>query len=151
MIEFDCEHCGQHIRVRDDAAAGKTGQCQHCGRKLTVPSSPETITFAHPRRFDWWFAWWLVAAPTVAGVLMWLTLQAKAAAVSVPEYYQSDRFRSDYADSATANAVESIESTASWFSRYGLTAIEFWLIVIALMLLLVLVQLERLIATRRRV
>lgn len=36
MIKFACEHCGQKIRVADEAA-GKKGRCPKCKQEVTVP------------------------------------------------------------------------------------------------------------------
>lgn len=40
MIRFDCEHCGQKIRV-DGKAAGKRGRCPNCKQPITVPDLPQ--------------------------------------------------------------------------------------------------------------
>ncbi len=38
MIQFTCEHCGQHLRVAD-ACAGRPGRCPRCRQAVTVPSA----------------------------------------------------------------------------------------------------------------
>jgi hypothetical protein len=40
MISFGCESCGHHIEL-DDACAGKTGRCKHCGHEMAVPAPQE--------------------------------------------------------------------------------------------------------------
>src|SRR5215211_3805113 len=35
-IDFNCQGCGKHYRVRDELA-GRVAQCKNCGQKMTVP------------------------------------------------------------------------------------------------------------------
>ena len=35
-IEFDCSHCGQHLRIKEELA-GKQGKCPACGERISVP------------------------------------------------------------------------------------------------------------------
>lgn len=45
-IEFDCDHCSQHLSV-DASAAGQQAQCPSCGKSVMVPSaSPHRL---HPK------------------------------------------------------------------------------------------------------
>src|SRR4051794_21090069 len=34
-IDFNCQGCGKHYRVRDELA-GRVAQCKNCGEKMTV-------------------------------------------------------------------------------------------------------------------
>ena len=35
-IDFNCQGCGKHYRVRDEFA-GRVAECKNCGQKMTVP------------------------------------------------------------------------------------------------------------------
>ena len=37
MIQFDCPHCGQALKVKDDAA-GRRGKCKFCTESINVPT-----------------------------------------------------------------------------------------------------------------
>lgn len=160
MIEFACPHCTKQFRVKDDSAAGRTGTCPHCGGSVTIPGKAsetepqQTSPPMPPDPIAFRFIFPVAAAPIILGMLAWLGLQAEELAKSPAPYFHTNRFQTDYAASATANAVESIESQAAWFVRYGNESVQFWLIVIAALLVLlfglVLVQTERLIAAIRR-
>ena len=42
MIEFDCVHCKQPIRLSDDKA-GVTGACPHCAEQIVVGGLKEQV------------------------------------------------------------------------------------------------------------
>ena len=46
-IEFECPHCGNAMRVKDEAA-GKRGQCKNCGETVRVPDNRATAIAARP-------------------------------------------------------------------------------------------------------
>ena len=39
MIEFNCPHCAGHIQVKDESLAGHQTRCDHCSKTVTVPAS----------------------------------------------------------------------------------------------------------------
>jgi hypothetical protein len=69
MIDFKCPICGNDIHV-DDSAAGRSGDCKKCGRRIEVPD----LNFAEDKTVLWqptramagknrkWAVWILMAA-----------------------------------------------------------------------------------------
>jgi predicted Zn finger-like uncharacterized protein len=152
MIEFGCPHCHEHIRVKDDALAGKSGKCNHCGQAITVPTLAEAAKLKGEADNATAIRVGIRVLLFLAAGWALLTLVGQANKTRSPPavYYHTDRFKDDYADPATTNAVEAIEVMVQWLANHGTASIEFWLIVIAGLMVLLLIQTERLLIQRRR-
>jgi RsiW-degrading membrane proteinase PrsW (M82 family) len=48
-IQFECPGCGKRFAVPDEAA-GRTGRCSHCERRMTIPMAAEQAAASGPPR-----------------------------------------------------------------------------------------------------